>query len=230
MRFLFVHGAFVRDGAWWWAPVAAHLDGASVAAELPSCGETGVAPTGAGPDLFDDAAALRVLLDDGEPTVVVAHSYGAMVAAQAAAGLVSVRHLVAVSAFPARVGDSLAHLSAASDDPVAVAVDDDGAARLDMTDISERFLHDVADAELVRGAHERLCPQSAAVFGQELTALAWEDHPTTAVVCAADRSTPAWLQREYGARADRVVELDASHHPMLSRPAELAAIVRAAAG
>jgi pimeloyl-ACP methyl ester carboxylesterase len=226
MRFVFVHGAFVRDGAWWWAPVAPLLPGPSVAAVLPSCGETGTAPTFHGPDLFDDADALRDLLGDGEPSVVVAHSYGAMVAAQATAGLTSVRALVALSAFPVRVGESLGELSARNTaDPVPVAVSEVGAASLDMPDMTARFLHDVDDPALVRGAHERLTPQSATVFAQTVTESGWLDHPTAAIVCADDRSTPPWLQREYAARADHVVELAVSHHPMLSRPAELAATI-----
>ncbi|WP_253195054.1 hypothetical protein [Streptomyces sp. MP131-18] len=34
-----------------------------------------------------------------------------------------------------------------------------------------------------------------------------------------DRGTPPRLQREFARRAGRVVELDAGHHPFLSRPA-----------
>ncbi len=228
MRFVFVHGALVRDGAWWWAPVASRLAGVgpSLAALLPSCGESGTAPTGAGPDLFDDATALRTLLGDGVPTVVVAHSYGAMVAAQGTAGIGSVRHLVAVSAFPAYVGDSLGALSASSDTPPPIGFDESGAAYLEPADMTARFLHDVDDPELVQGAHDRLTRQSSAVFGQELTASGWAEHASTAVVCADDRSTPPWLQREYATRAGRVVELATSHHPMLSQPDALAAVLR----
>lgn len=79
MRVVFVHGAFVRDGAWWWSKVARLLerDGVtSTAVALPSCGETGTAPSGDGPGLLDDAAALTAALDDGGPAIVVAHSYG----------------------------------------------------------------------------------------------------------------------------------------------------------
>jgi len=57
MRVVFIHGAFSRDGAWWWAPTAALLDRsgiASTAVALPSCGEAGIAPTGAGPGLHED--------------------------------------------------------------------------------------------------------------------------------------------------------------------------------
>jgi len=45
--------------------------------------ETGIAPTGAGPGLNEDAAATTAVLDEGEPTIIVAHSYGGMVASQA---------------------------------------------------------------------------------------------------------------------------------------------------
>src|SRR4051812_50062810 len=68
MRVVFIHGAFSRDGAWWWAPAAAALDRhgiASTAVALPSCGEQGTAPSGAGPGLEDDAAATTAVLDNG---------------------------------------------------------------------------------------------------------------------------------------------------------------------
>ena len=43
--------------------------------------------------------------------------------------------------------------------------------------------------------------------------------PTTYLVCAQDRGTPARLQREFARRASNVIELDAGHHPFLSQPA-----------
>ena len=49
MRVVFVHGACVRDGSWWWHPTAGLLAERGVASEaplLPSCGETGE-PAGA---------------------------------------------------------------------------------------------------------------------------------------------------------------------------------------
>lgn len=41
---------------------------------------------------------------------------------------------------------------------------------------------------------------------------------STYLVCAQDRASPARLQREFARRAGSVVELDAGHHPFLSRP------------
>lgn len=53
--------------------------------------------------------------------------------------------------------------------------------------------------------------QSLHVLGQPVKAAAWKQLPSTYVVCAEDKGTPAQLQREYADRAGRVVELDAGH-------------------
>ncbi|HEY3737217.1 MAG TPA: alpha/beta hydrolase [Jatrophihabitans sp.] len=61
-----------------------------------------------GPGLAEDVATVRqVLQDSEEPTVVVAHSYGGIVTAEAAAGVGSVRHLVLISSYLPEVGQSL---------------------------------------------------------------------------------------------------------------------------
>ena len=57
------------------------------------------------------------------------------------------------------------------------------------------------------------------VTGEPVGAAAWHDLPTTYLVCADDKGTPARLQREFARRAGKVVELDAGHHPFLSQPA-----------
>ena len=62
MRVVFVHGACVRDGAWWWHRTAALLQERgvrSVAPALPSCGETGVPGGTDGPGLAEDVAESR---------------------------------------------------------------------------------------------------------------------------------------------------------------------------
>ncbi len=233
MRVLFIHGAFCRDGAWWWAPAGALLARAGIASEavaLPSCGEAGVAPTGAGPGLHEDAAAATAALDAGGPTILVAHSYGGMVAAQAG-DHPAVRALVYITSFLPAVGETLAAISSGPD-PVPVVPHPDGSVSVDASDraaFDARFLHDVEDPELRRGAHDRLCAQSAAVFGAEATAAAWERISSTYLVCADERSTDPKLQRRQAARATTVRELPAGHFPMLSRPDLVAASVEAVA-
>ena len=228
MRVVFVHGAFVRDGTWWWAPAARLLSDrgiASAAVRLPSCGEAGVRPTGAGPGLADDVAAVRAALDGGsEPAIAVAHSYGGMVVSEAAAGHPGVAALAYISSFLPEPGQSLADLGT-SRNPVPTRQHADGAVSVIDEDLVPRFLHDVADPELVSGARARLTPQSAAVFGTPVHAAAWRDLPACYLVCADDRSTAPALQREHAARASRVIELPAGHHPFLSRPDLVAAAI-----
>jgi len=223
MRVVFIHGAFSRDGAWWWAPTAALLDRsgiASTAVALPSCGEAGIAPTGVGPGLGEDAAAMTGVLDEGGPAILVAHSYGGMVASEAGEHT-AVERLVYISSFLPRVGDSLAVLSSGATNPVPVIPHANGSVSVSAEDtetFDARFLHDVADPDLVTGAHDRLCAQSSVVFRAQTTSAAWQRVPSTYLVCAEDRSTDPDLQRAHAARASTIRELAAAHFPMLSRP------------
>lgn len=223
VRVVFIHGAFSRDGAWWWAPTAALLERGgieSTAVALPSCGETGIAPTGAGPSLAEDAAAATAVLDEGGPAILVAHSYGGIVASQAGEHP-AVKRLVYISSFLPSIGDSLAELGAGAADPVPVIPHSNGSISVDAEDIEKfdaRFLHDVGDVDLRAGAHDRICAQSSAVFAAPTSNAAWRGVPSTYVVCAGDRSTDPDLQRTHAARATTIREISAGHFPMLSRP------------
>lgn len=215
---VFVHGALVRDGSWWWRPTADLLlertGVASVAVALPSCGETDAD----GGDLQDDAAALRAVLDAHDDVVLVGHSYGGTVIAEAGAHP-SVRHVVLVSSYTPPIGASQGSVMSGEPDPVAVRVDD-GRVVLDGYDAAffgARFLQD-ADEPLQRDAFARTTSQDAAAFGATTTRIGWADVESTAVVCTEDRSTTVALQRSHAARASATVELPTGHHPFISRP------------
>src|ERR1700750_3389610 len=111
MRVVFVHGACVKDGPWWWHRTGELLAERGVASEapvLPSCGEAGEPAGAQGPGPGEDVASIRhVLTVSDEPAVVVAHSYGGIVAAEAAAGVDAVRHLLLVSSYLPELGESL---------------------------------------------------------------------------------------------------------------------------
>jgi pimeloyl-ACP methyl ester carboxylesterase len=221
---VFVHGACVKDGSWWWRPTGELLAERSVASEapvLPSCGEAGE-PTGAhGPGLAEDVASVRaVLTASDEPTVVVAHSYGGIVVAEAAAGVDAVRHLLLVSSYLPEVGQSLS--SFGGEEPAAfLDVDPEGGTLTVRPDaLAATFLQD-CDPEIQRQAVDKTARQSLAVLEQPVQSAAWQHVPSTYLVCAQDRGTPADLQREFAGRAANVVKLDAGHHPFLSRPAEV---------
>jgi len=224
MRVVFVHGACVKDGSWWWHRTGELLAEQGVASEapvLPSCGETGE-PTGAqGPGLAEDVASVRqVLTSSDEPTVAVAHSYGGIVTAEAAAGVDVVRHLLLVSSYLPEVGESLSSFGGEEPAPFLDIDPEGGTFTVRPEALTETFLQD-CDPEIQRQAMDKTARQSLAVLGQPVQSAAWQHVPSTYLVCAEDLGTPADRQREFAGRAAGVVELDAGHHPFLSQPAEV---------
>ena len=222
MRVVFVHGACVKDGSWWWhrtAELLAERDVASEAPSLPSCGETGEATGAHGPGLIEDVAAVRnVLASSDEPTVVVAHSYGGIVTAEAAAGVEAVRHLLLVSSYLPEVGESLS--SFAGEEPARfLEISPEGGWFTVRPDaLADTFLQD-CDPEIQQQAMGKTARQSLVVLEQAVRSAAWQQVASTYLVCGEDRGTPAELQRQFARRAGRVVELNAGHHPFLSQPA-----------
>lgn len=223
MDLIFVHGALVRDGQWWWARSADLLRERtgirSRALALPSCGETDAVDGPAG--LVSDAAALRRELDDvGEAgAIVVAHSYGGTVVAEAGRHP-SVAHLLLVSSYLPDVGQAQADIMSGEVDPVAIGDNGDGTLGVtgyDAVSFGARFLHDADDATQ-QEAWSRVTSQAVAAFVTPTTAAGWQGVDSTYVVCGDDRSTSVGLQREHAARATRRVELPTGHHPFVSRP------------
>jgi pimeloyl-ACP methyl ester carboxylesterase len=222
MRVVYVHGACVKDGAWWWhrtGELLAERGIASAAPALPSCGETGAQTGAEGPGLADDVAAVRqVLAASDEPTVVVAHSYGGIITAEAAAGVETVRHLLLVSSYLPAVGESLASFGEEEPAPFLEIDPGHGTFTVRPDALAETFLQD-CEPEIQREAMDRAAWQSLSVIGQPVQSSAWQQIPSTYLVCAQDRGTPAQRQRLFAGRAGNVVELDAGHHPFLSQPA-----------
>ena len=221
MELIFVHGALVRDGAWWWQPTAdllverTGIRSRSVA--LPSCGETGVRDPGAG--LREDAAALRSALDAVDSAIVVGHSYGGTVVAEAGQHA-AVASLLYVSSYLPEVGASQAAIMSGEPDPVSIGDNGDGTLGVtgfDVASFGARFLQD-ADAVTQEQAWDRVTAQSAAAFVTPTTAAGWAGADSTYLVCTDDRSTSVALQRAHAARATRSLELPTGHHPFITRP------------
>jgi pimeloyl-ACP methyl ester carboxylesterase len=222
MRVVFVHGACVRDGAWWWhrtADLLLERGVPSVAPKLPSCGEANTPGGTDGPGLPEDVHAVRqVLQDSDEPTVVVAHSYGGIVTAEAAAGLKSVRHLLLISSYLPEVGESLSDFGDGTPAPFLDVDPDSGTFGVRPDFLVGTFLQD-CDLDTQTQALDKLARQSAQVTVQPVGAAAWHQVPSTYLVCAQDKGTPARLQRDFARKASTVVDLDTGHHPFLSQPA-----------
>jgi len=232
MELIFVHGALVRDGRWWWHRAAELLlENTGIRSRslaLPSCGET--TPDEVAGGLMADAEALRRELDDVDAAIIVGHSYGGTVIAQAG-GHPSVAHLLYISSYLPEPGQSQASIGSGEADPVSIGDSGDGTLALagyDVASFGARFLQD-ADEDTQRQAYERLTPQAAGAFVTPTTAAGWQGVDSTYIVCDQDRSTSLELQRFHAARATRAVEVPTGHHPFISRPdlvvEQLAALV-----
>ena len=234
MKVVFVHGALVFDGAWWWhrmvEPLAAFGLG-SRAVELPSCGTSPDPDPGVLGDMYADANAVGAVLDDEDgPVTLVGHSYGGMVITDAAAGHKNVGHLVYVTSVLPERDEALASFGGSrGPGPWMDPRPEDGTMGVKAELVPEAFMQDCDEATIAE-ALRRLTRQPLAVFGQTPRGVGWREQPSTYVVCAEDRATPPEAQREHARRAGSVVELATGHHPMLSRPESLARVLAVAAG
>jgi pimeloyl-ACP methyl ester carboxylesterase len=216
-----VHGAW--HGAWCWEQVVPLLDDAGVpstAVDLPGHGASTEPLT----DLQGDAAALRRVLDGLDNAVVCGHSYGGAVISEGADAHPAVRHLVYLAAFPLRPGEGLTN--AAADE---VAPDDgrsdlgpafqfhDDTVTLDPALAIPALFADCADDDAAKAA-ARLGPEKRFDIGNVATRAAWQQTPSTYVVCTEDRAVSPALQRALARRCTESIEWPTSHSPFLSRP------------
>ena len=222
-----VHGAW--GGAWAWGYVQAELEKlgvTSVAIDLPSRES---APS----TMADDAAAVRRALDElDEPAVVVGHSYTGVVITEASADNDKVKHLVYVCAILPQEGESTMSLMGSDPTPSklgeAIRATDDGLSTVDPVGAKAELFNDVTQEQadpIIAG----LGTHRLSVFGEAPTKLGWKEHPSTYILTTQDRVFSPELQRRMATSATNVVDVDAGHVPLLSRPAELAEAIAAAA-
>ena len=216
-----VHGAC--HGAWCWDKVVAGLTARgvpSVAVDLPGHGESREALG----DLAVDAAALRATLDGIDRSIVCGHSYGGAVITEGAAGHPGVEHLVYITAFALAPGESTvaAAVDGSESDPAtklgdAMLFAADGTVSFRAPVAVDALYHDCSPTD-VDFALAHLGPQSVSALSGVATRAAWQDIPSTYVVCTEDHAVAPELQRRLAARTTNTVEWPTSHSPFLSRP------------
>ncbi|MBD8079024.1 alpha/beta fold hydrolase [Cellulosimicrobium arenosum] len=221
-----VHGAFADSTSW---------DG--VVERLSAAGVPTLANAVPLRSLSGDATYLHDTLAaiDG-PVVVVAHSYGGMVATQAAAGVPGVVGIVYVAAFAPDTGESAIDLSGRfpgstlGDALVPTPLSDGGqdlAIRHDL--FHGQFVADVdAPTAALMAVAQR--PVTAAALGEPLTTAdpAWRSVPSWFVYGELDQNIPAetvrFLAERAGSRGTTEIP-GASHALSVSRPDAVAKVV-----
>ena len=217
--FLLVHGAW--HGSWCWRRLGEVLDerGATWAAlDLPSSSSNDPLV-----DLEADVRELRRFSVERGPVVLVAHSYGGAVVAEAAPKLSELRGIVYLAALVPRLGQSASEVTreygrrSPLDDAI---MREDGLLRLDPVPAS-RALYGDCDNETRGWAINKVTSQTLASFRTPRTseniAVA-----STYIICQRDQAIMPEVQEQIAQRCDDIVEIDSDHSPFLSHAAELA--------
>ncbi len=216
-----VHGGFV-DGSGW-QPVYRLLknDGYSVSVvQNPTL------------SLEGDAAATKRIIDvQGEPVVLVGHSYGGAVIT-AAGNNPNVAALVYIAAFAPDTGESVNTLIA--DPPPGAPVPpilppQEGFLFLDRDKFHASFAADIP-AELAEFQADSQVPWGVDALGGTISEAAWRSKPSWYLVATDDRMIPPPAQRLMAERAGAtVVEVAGSHSIFLSQPAAVVELIEQAA-
>lgn len=214
-----VHGAWHRKEMW--RKLIAELPGIDIRTlQLPSSAPVPISQLGG---LYDDAAAIRALVDGiGRPTVVAAHSYGAAPTTQALPGAETVRRVVYISGWQLDIGESV--LDEIGGKPLDWMPEKAGG-YYDMTDPRTIFYPDLSEEDFAAAA-AALGPQSVSSFTETLTQAVWR----TGVFCTSfygENEVQMPYYKRYAERGSQKVRiLPDDHSPFISRPAEMAAMLR----
>ncbi|WP_206507971.1 alpha/beta hydrolase [Streptomyces chrestomyceticus] len=216
-----VHGAFVDGSGWQGVHTILKRNGYHVSiVQNPTV------------SLEGDVAAVRLALDaqDG-PVVLVGHSYGGVVISEAGHHP-QVAALVYIAAFAPDKGESVNTLIA--DPPPGAAVPPilpprDGFLFLDRAKFAESFAGDLP-AEQAAFMADSQSPWGVDALNGAVTDPAWQTKPSWYLVATDDRMIPPPAQRAMAERAGSdTVEVAGSHTVYVSRPTEVAALIRQAA-
>ena len=225
--FVLVHGAW--HGAWSWARLGEALDQRDIpwaALDLPSSQTFDPLV-----DMMADVNALHGFARGRGPVVLVGHSYGGAVVAEAAPRTPELVGIVHVASLLPRLGQSASDVTKETrrqglSSPLDAAIRrEDGLLMLDRA-LAAPALYGDCDETTRQWAIGRVATQTLASFRTPRTSPD-TSVPTTYVVCQRDQAIRPELQREIAHDCDHVVELASDHCPFLSHPQELADLLGA---
>ena len=216
-----VHGGFVDGSGWDQVYTILKKDGYSVSIVQN--------PTSS---LADDVAATkRVLSGETKPVILVGHSYGGVVITEAGNDP-KVAGLVYIAAFAPDKGESVAALikNPAPGAPVPpILPPQDGYLLLDKAKFAASFAADLPKDKADFMANSQL-PWGLDALNGAISEPAWKTKPSWYLVATDDKMIPPLAQQLMSKRAgSTVVEVKGSHAVYVSKPEEVAALIRKAA-
>ena len=215
-----VHGAFADGSSWSKIIPLLEAKGYKVTAvQIPLT------------SLDDDVAATKraIAMQDGQ-VLLVGHSWGGMVIAQAGTDA-KVAGLVYVNAFAPNAGQSANDLGQGYPTPPGIKTlkASNGFLWLPPAAVAEYFAQDLPRSETeVMAATQG--PIAAASFGAKVSGAAWQTKPSWYTVGKQDNMINPDLERAMAKKIKATtLELDSSHVPMLSQPEKIASFIATAA-
>jgi pimeloyl-ACP methyl ester carboxylesterase len=182
--------------------------------------------------LADDVATAKAAIDSANSDVVlVGHSYGGVVITEAGTHP-KVSSLVYITAFAPDKGESVSSLIA-NPPPGApvppILPPKDGYLFLDRTKFAASFAADV-EADMASFMADSQVPWGLDALAGAVTDPAWKTKPSYYLVATEDKMIPPTAQRAMAGRAKaKVTEAPGSHAIYVSKPEEVAEVIRQAA-
>jgi len=216
-----VHGGFVDGSGWQGVYDVLRKDGYRVSVvQNPTT------------SLADEVAVtMRAIATLESPVVLVGHSYGGVVVTEAGKHP-NVAALVYVAAFAPDKGESVSSLIAnpPPDAPIPpILPPQDGYLFLDRAKFAASFAADV-EAKVAAFMADSQVPWGVDALAGAATEPAWRKKPSYYLVATEDRMIPVPAQRAMADRAgSTVTEVAGSHAIYVSKPKEVAALIRRAA-
>ena len=216
-----VHGGFVDGAGWEEVYGILTKDGYDVSiVQNPTMSLAG-----------DVAATRQVIAQANGPVVLVGHSYGGVVITEAGNDL-KVSKLVYIAAFAPDKGESVASLikNPAPGAPVPpILPPQDGFLFLDKAKFAASFAADVEPGKAAFMADSQV-PWGVAALEGAVSEPAWKTKPSWYLIATDDRMIPPPAQRFMSKRAGaKVVESAGSHAIYVSRPDDVASLIKKAA-
>jgi len=215
-----VHGGFVDGSGWQAVYNLLGKDGYNVSiVQNPTLSLDG-----------DVAATNQVIDAQGEPVILVGHSYGGAVITEAGTHP-KVAALVYIAAFAPDKGESVTTLIA--DPPPGAPVPpilppQDGFLFLDREKFAASFAADIS-AEQAAFMADSQVPWGVGALSGAVSEPAWRGKPSWYLVATEDRMIPPPAQRAMSERAGATeVEVAGSHAIYLSQPQAVAALIKQA--
>lgn len=218
-----VHGAWADGSSW-----------GKVIPFLQDAGHTVIAVQLPLTSLAEDVATTRRALGTlTGPVVLAGHSYGGAVITKAGSGAENVTGVVYIASFPTEEGESVGDIQArfpARSAGDGLQMDADGFTTMDPAKYHQNLMADATPAEArVMAAVQH--PAHGRCFGDAVSGVpAWKQKPSWYQVSTDDAAVHPDAQRFLARRCGAtMIELDASHIPMVAHPRETADLILAAA-